>query len=131
MASAIYPKAKERFLKAEINLNTDTIKAALIDLADYSYSASHEFLSSASSAIVGTPVTLTSKTFTNGVFDAADATFATVTGDQSEACIIFKDTGDPATSPVIAFIDSGSGLPITPNGSNITGTWNASGIFAL
>jgi hypothetical protein len=46
--------------------------------------------------------------------------------------VIYVDTGTAATSPLVAYIDTGvTGLPVTPNGGNITVTWNASGIFAL
>jgi hypothetical protein len=56
-----------------------------------------------------------------------------VTGDQSEAVVMIKDTGDAATSPLIAYIDSATGLPITPSGSDITITWadTASKIFKI
>lgn len=132
MANAIYPKAKEKFLDALIDMPTDTIKIALIDTGVYTYSSSDEFYSSASAAQVGTPVTLASKTITSGVFDAADVTFTSVTGVSVEALIIYKDTGSAATSPLIMYIDvAASGLPVTPNGNNIDVTFNASGIFAL
>jgi hypothetical protein len=81
---------------------------------------------------VGTPQTIGSKTFTNGVFDGADVTFTAVTGSSVEALIIYVDTGVAATSPLVAYIDTSvTGLPVTPNGGNIAITWNASGIFAL
>jgi len=132
MASALYPKAKESFISQNpsIDLDTDTIKAALVDTGTYTYSAAHQFYSSVS-GVVGTPVTLTSKTVTNGVFDAADVTFTAVTGNSVEAIIIYKDTGSAATSPLIAYLDSGTGLPVTPNGGDITITWSGSGIFSL
>lgn len=132
MANAIYPKAKEKFLDALIDMPSDTIKIALIDTALYTYSSTDEFYSSASAAQVGTPVTLASKTITNGVFDAADVTFTSVSGASVEALIIYKDTGSAATSPLILYIDvAASGLPVTPNGNNIDVQFNASGIFAL
>jgi len=132
MANAIYPKAKQKFLDALIDMPTDTIKIALIDTALYTYSAAHEFYSSASAAQVGTPVTLASKTITSGVFDADNVTFTSVTGASVEALIIYKDTGSAATSPLIMYIDvAASGLPVTPNGNNIDVQFNASGIFAL
>jgi len=132
MASALYPKAKESFISQNpsIDLDTDTIKAALVDTGTYTYSAAHQFYSSVS-GVVGTPVTLTSKTVTNGVFDAADVTFTAVAGNSVEAIIIYKDTGSAATSPLIAYLDSGTGLPVTPNGGDITITWSGSGIFSL
>lgn len=66
------------------------------------------------------------------MFDAADVTFSAVSGNSVEALVIYKDTGTPSTSPLIAYIDTvSSGLPVTPNGGSISVTWNASGIFAL
>lgn len=132
MANAIYPKAKEKFLDALIDMPTDTIKIALIDTGIYTYNSTDEFWSAASAALVGTAATLASKTITNGVFDADNVTFTSVTGASVEALIIFKDTGTAATSPLIMYIDvAASGLPVTPNGNNIDVQFNASGIFAL
>lgn len=68
--------------------------------------------------------TLGSKTKTNGVADAGDVTFSAVSGDVSEALIIWKDTGVESTSPLIAFIQSATGLPVTPNGGDISITWD-------
>ena len=133
MASVIYNKAKESFLSQNpsIDMDTDTIKAALVDTGTYTYSAAHQYYSSVS-GVVGTPATLASKTVTSGTFDAADVTYTAVTGASVEAIIIYKDTGSAATSPLIAYIDSASsGLPVTPNGGDITVAWNASGIFSL
>lgn len=132
MASVVYPKAKEAMLSQNpsIDLDADTIKAALVDTGTYIYSANHQYYNSVS-GVVGTPVTLGSKSLTNGVFDAADVTFTSVSGSSAEAIIIYKDTGSAATSPLIAYIDSGTGLPVTPDGNNINVTWHTSGIFAL
>ena len=132
MANAIYPKAKQKFLDALIDLPSDTIKIALIDTGSYTHSSSDEFWSAASAAQVGASATLGSKTITDGVFDAADVTFTSVSGASVEALIIYKDTGSAATSPLIMYIDvAASGLPVTPNGNNIDIQFNASGIFAL
>lgn len=134
MANALYPLWKEQLLQftTNNNLSAGTVKVALIDTGTYTYSAAHQFYSSASAAAVGTPQTIGSKTFTNGVFDGADVTFTTVTGNSVEALIIYVDTGTAGTSPLVAYIDTSvTGLPVTPNGGNIAITWNASGIFAL
>lgn len=134
MANALYPLWKEQLLQftANNNLSAGTVKVALIDTGVYTYSAAHQFYSSASAAAVGTPQTIGSKTFTNGVFDGADVTFTAVTGNSVEALIIYIDTGTASTSPLVAYIDTSvTGLPVTPNGGSITITWNASGIFAL
>lgn len=134
MANALYPLWKEQLLQftANNNLSAGTVKVALIDTGTYTYSAAHQFYTSASAAAVGTPQTIGSKTFTNGVFDGADVTFTAVTGSSVEALIIYIDTGSAATSPLVAYIDTSvTGLPVTPNGGDISITWNASGIFAL
>lgn len=134
MASAIYPKTKEQMLQGGINLASANVKAVLVDAADYAYSAAHEFLSDVPvAARVATSGNLASKTFTDGVFDAADAVFASATGDQSEAVVLYIDTGTAATSRLIAYIDTGTGLPVTPNGADINLVWDngANRIFKL
>jgi hypothetical protein len=133
MANAIYPKYKEAILQSASNSNmsSGTVKVALVDTGTYTYSAAHEFYSSVS-GVVGTPQTIGSKTLTNGVFDGADVTFTAVSGASCEALVIYIDTGTAGTSRLIAFIDTGvTNLPVTPNGGDISITWNASGIFAL
>ena len=134
MANALYPKWKEQLLQFTANndIEAGTVKVALIDTGTYTYNSANQFWSSASSASVGTPQTIGSKTYTNGVFDGSDVTFTAVSGNTVEALIIYIDTGTAGTSPLVAFIDTGvTGLPVTPNGGDITITWNASGIFAL
>lgn len=133
MANALYPKWKEALLQftTNNNLSAGTVKVALVT-AGYTYSSANQYYSSVSASVVGTPQTLGSKTFTNGVFDAADVTFTAVTGSQVVSLVIYIDTGNSATSPLVAFIDTGvTNLPVTPNGGDILITWNASGIFAL
>ncbi len=126
MASALYDKARKAFADGDIDLLNDTIKCVLIDAADYTVDlANHDFLDDvASGARVGTAQTLGSKTTTAGVFDAADVTFPSVSGDQCEAILIYKDTGTEGTSPLIAYIDSATGLPVTPNGGDIQIQWD-------
>ena len=133
MANALWPKWKEALLQFSANndLSSGTVKAALVTAA-YTYSSSDQFYSAVSASVVGTPQTIGSKTFTNGVFDGADVTFTSVTGSQVVSIVIYIDTGVAATSPLVAFIDTGvTNLPVTPNGGDIAITWNASGIFAL
>lgn len=137
MASAWYPKFKEALLTGATNSNpsTGTVKAALIDTADEAYNAADQFLSDVTGAgIVATSAAFTTKTFTNGVFDADDISFTGVTGDQSEALIIYIDTGSSATSRLMLFIDTASaGLPVTPNGGAVNVAWDngASKVAAL
>ena len=133
MANLLYPKWREAIMQASANSSlTGTVKIALVDTGVYTYSAAHDFLDDLSTSRVGTDQTLASKTFTDAVFDAADVTFTAVTGATVEALVIYIDTGTAGTSRLVAYIDTGvTNLPITPNGGNISVTFNASGIFRL
>jgi len=132
MANVLYASAKKKILDADIDLLVDTIKVALIDTNDVSFSAAHDFYDDISAAVVGTPVALGTKTTTDGAFDSADPTWSAVTGDVCEAIVMYKDTGVAGTSALIAWYDTGiTGLPVTPNGGDITYTVHASGWFSL
>lgn len=134
MANALYPTWKAALLQFSTNnnLSAGTVKVALVDTGVYTYNAADQFYTSVSAAVVGTPQTIGTKTFTGGVFDGADVTFTAVTGSSVEALVLYVDTGTAGTSPLVAYIDTSvTGLPVTPNGGDISITWNATGIFAL
>jgi len=133
MANALYLKAKEAFLNGSINMVANTVTIALIDTGVYTYSSSHQYRNEVSNSAVISSTTLSNKTITNGVFDADDATFSSVTGANCEALLIFQDTGVQSTSRLIAYIDSATGLPILPNGGDISVAFSSgsSKIFAL
>lgn len=131
MANAIYPEFKEAALSAM--LNSATVKAVLIDLADYTYSAAHDFLADIPAAArVAISAALTSKDFAAGVFSSADVSFVAVSGDQLEAFAFFIDTGDEATSRLIHFQDTGvAEFPFTPDGGNVVLECPTEGWFTL
>ncbi len=57
-----------------------------------------------------------------------------VSGAQVKSIILFNDTpATDATKPIIAYIDTATGLPFTPGGSNVTIAWStgANKIFTL
>lgn len=124
MANALYDKGREGFLDGSIDWDTDNIKVCLVDTGTYTVNlATHEDLADVT-GIVATSGNLSSKTVTAGVADAADVTFPAVSGSSVEALIIYQDTGVAATSRLIAYIDTGTGLPVTPNGGDITIQWS-------
>lgn len=125
MADAIYGLARKKFLDGDIDLLVDNIKVVLVDSAAYTVSIDVDEFFDDIASVIATSANLSSKTTTLGVFDAADVTFSSVSGAVSEALVVYKDTGTPATSPLIAYIDSATGLPVTPNGGDITVTWDA------
>jgi hypothetical protein len=126
MANGMYSKGLEAFLTGNVNWEADTIKAVLLDLDRYSPNLlSHQVLADIPSAArVSISPALTAKTATNGVADAGDVTFPSVSGPQSEGIALFKDTGNEATSTLICFIDTAGGLPVYPGGSDISVVWD-------
>lgn len=134
MSNALYGKGRDKFLNGSINWTSDTIKAILIDSADYTVSIdTHEFLSDVAAAARVSTATLSGKSSALGVADASDTVFSTVSGDTVEAILLYKDTGNEATSALIGYIDVATGLPVTPNGGDITVAWDngANKIFKL
>ena len=139
MANALYPLWKQNILKADADYELDSaegatgVYAALVDTGTYTYSAAHQFYSSLS-GIAGTDQEILTKTQVTGTFDGDNLTYtAVVAGNNIEAIVLYrKNAGANTTWPLIAYLDTGvGGLPVTPNGGNITITWNASGIFTL
>jgi len=142
VANAVFPKAKEGFLDGSIDLDTAVIKVALV--RGYTYSSSHEFVSDVTGAgatLHATSSGLSSKDVTNGVFDADDVTFTTPSTNASQhSLLIFQSSAvgggsDVASSSqrVIAWIDTGTGVPIVPAGGDITVVWDSGSnkIFSL
>lgn len=122
MANSLYDKARESFISQNpsIDMDTDTIKLILLKTAQ-AFSNAHQFLADITAGnIVATSSALTGKSVTAGVFDATDIVFTTPASGNACNLLLEKDTGSGATSPVIAFIDTGTGLPVTTNGADIT-----------
>lgn len=127
MANAMYDKGREAFGNAGINWTSDTIRAMLVDTANYTVNlATDDFLNDVpAGARVGTPVTFTGKSNIAGVLDANDISFTGLSGAPSiEALVIFKDTGNEATSQLIAYIDTATGLPVPAGASQVNVAWD-------
>lgn len=144
MANALFTVYRNNILGdntfTNVQLDADSIEAMFVDHADDTPVPATDqdiadILSAARvPAFASTPAlaTKTIGTVAAGVFDADDTTFTALTGDQVESLILFKDTGTDTTSILIAFFDTfSSGMPLTPNGGNVTVQWNASGIFQV
>ena len=143
MANALFNAAKADFLTAALNLSSVNLAVALIDHGTTTPSVStHDFMDDLRSAVVYDSVNndnvapgtdyLAGKTTTNGTFDANDITLQSVSGSTAESIVIYEDdAGGDAASRLVVFIDTATGLAVTPNGGDISITWDASGIFSL
>ena len=127
MANALYDYGRDQFLQGNIDWVNDTIKVVLIDTDDYTVSlTTHQNLDDVAAGARVATATLANPTASGaGVADGDDVTFSAVSGDQSEALVIYKDSGVESTSPLIAYIDTATGLPVTPSGSDISVAWDS------
>lgn len=139
MANGLFASYRTLVLSAPPDLSSATIKAMFVDHADDTpVLATDNFIDDIASAArvpaIGSCPTLGTKTLGTvaaGVFDAADTVFTALTGDASESLILFEDSGVEATSDLLAYWDTATGLPLTPNGADVTVVWNGSGIFTF
>lgn len=142
MANVLFDPGREGFLDGTIDWDTAVIKVALV--RGYTLTASHKFVSDVTGAggtLVATSAALGSKTVTNGIADGADLTFTAVaSGAAITSILIFQSSavtggGDVAAGSqrVIGFVDTATNLPVTPNGGDISITWDsgANKIFKL
>jgi hypothetical protein len=139
MADAFYEVFRNAILGNVVHslpdLNTDDVRIVLYDegtdalnLADQDLADITAGARIAVSAAVGSP---TVGTVAVGVFDHDNVTFTAVSGASVESLTYYKHTGTDSTSPLICNIDSATGLPVTPNGGDITWTPNSSGVFQI
>jgi hypothetical protein len=142
MANALYPAAKEGFLTGAIDWDTAVFKVALVRAYTYdSTDVTVADVTSGGGVIAATSGALASKTFTGGVVDAADITFTAVTENAAaHGLLIFQASAvtggaDVAAGSqrVVAWLDSGTLLPVAPNGGDVIVSWDsgANRIFAL
>lgn len=143
MANGLFDAAKQDFLSAGLDLTGVDLAVALIDHGTTTPSLStHDFMDDLRSAVVYDSVDndnvapgtdyLASKSVTDGTFDANDITLQSVSGSTAESIVIYEDDGGGDTaSRLVVFIDTATGLAVTPNGGDISITWDAAGIFSL
>jgi hypothetical protein len=140
MASLLYNSFKRDIMNGSIDMDTDTLKLALLTNAYTANVDTHDNFDDVSgSEVSGTGYTaggtaLTSKAVTvdttddEGVFDADDVTWSTSTITARYA-VLYKDTGTPSTSKLIALYDFGSDK--VSSAGNFTFQANAEGYINL
>jgi hypothetical protein len=144
MANTIYPSFLNGILGSHatrVDLDADNIVLALVDNAgaDGAPTTTDDFWDDQDGSLVNSlSGNLGTKTIgvngsVPGVFDAADMApaFSTVSGATVESLVMLKNTGTPATSDLICWWDTATGLPLTPNGGDVNVTFNGSGIIKV
>lgn len=138
MANTIYTAAKQSFLNGQMNLSSDVIKAALVSSAYVPNFATDQFQSAITAATLAgtTDQTLTGVVTTGGKFTHAPVTWAAVPNGLIAKYIAFYDAtpGSAGANRLICLEDTTTGtlLPVTGNGGNITFTPDAAqGLFSI
>ncbi len=139
MADVIYNNFKKSIMNGGIDLDTDTIKVALVTSSYSPNQDTHEDFADVTNEVSGTGYTaggvaLASKAVTadntdnEGVFDADDASWSAST-ITARGAVLYKDTGTPSTSLLICYIDFGSDK--ASSAGTFTLQWAAEGILNL
>lgn len=103
--SQCYPKARERFLTGQLNWLTQSYKTLLLP-ESYVPDFTDEYLSDVfSEVIIATSEELENKTATEGYANSDPIKFPLLLDPRFGAqAIIYRDTGNPATSPLVFFM---------------------------
>ena len=138
MASLLYNNAKKEFWQGLIAWDSSPDIKVLLVNASYTAAPTHSFVSEVvANELTGTGYArkaLTSRTVTidtgtnKAVCDAADVDYVGLNAGTLAAAVVFLDTGNPATSPLIAYMDAPD---LASNGSDVALRWAASGLFSL
>lgn len=139
MANVVYNSFKQKIMNGSIDLDTDTIKVALVSSSYTPDQDAHDFFDDVTNEVTGTNyvaggATLANKTVTQdntnnrGVFDADDATWASST-ITARGAVIYKSTGTASTSALIAYVDFSTDKQ--SSSGTFTIQWSSSGILYL
>jgi len=136
MASGIYPRGRNAFMTgALIDWIADDISMVFAG-SGYAWNGTDPFgdlYFSAVTNVIGPKMPLTGKTSVTagipGVAGADNIVSPNIdAGSTITQIIVFRDTGTPSSSTLLAHIDV---IPTPTNGGPVTVTWNPSGIFIL
>ena len=142
MANGLYDIGRDYFLNASINWVTDPIRAQLVSISNQptayvaNLASDTVFASIPTGARIGMSVaSLGGRSSAAGIADANNTLFTAVSGPTIGAVVLFRSTATANGSnwPLIAYIDTATGLPVGPNGGDITVQWDdgANKIFKL
>ena len=129
MTNSLYTTFKNQLMGGTIDLVTNVINVALLDSTYTVNLTTHSDYAADCSASEIDTGTLSGKTASSGVFNAANHEFPNVThGSNAKYIVIYVATGQ-----LIAYFDTDSNgaIDIPCIGNDIHTEWNASGIFAF
>ena len=143
MATTLYNNFKELLLNGGIDLDTDTIRALIIDdTTAYTPNIdTHVYVddvTAVASEMSGTGYTRKTLNVTvsqdnandQAVADADDLSYTGLNAGTIQGVLVYKEVTTDADSPVIGWYESGD-FPLPTNGGDVTLTINAAGMLTL
>lgn len=135
-----YGLAFKAAFNKEIDLDSDTIKVALVTSAYTFDQDAHDYFNDITNEVVGTGYTAGGATlgsptvaYTGGTntlaFDGADVSWATSTLTARGAVVYDATPGTAATRPLLCYVDFGADVSTTAGTFQIT--WDAAGIATV
>jgi hypothetical protein len=135
--STLFLKGIEQAFKGGIDVTTDDFKLAFMSVAYTPNSVTHEFWSDISANLASgtslralTSVAFTIDTANNRVKFTADGVSESSVTTSTDKFVVFKDTGTPATSVLIASANITQGT-LEPINGDLDLSFSANGIFAI
>jgi hypothetical protein len=131
MANSWYDKGLQNFAAGNLDWDADNFRLVGIDEDDDvpNLTTDDNLDDITAGARVGESGNFAAKTTTDGYLDADNVTVTSVSGDQFESFSIFLETGVDSTSILLLNFDTATGLPLTPDGGNITYVWQGTAPF--
>lgn len=119
----VLPAAKQALLEGRVDWRSDPIFCVLVNTGTYTFSLNHASLADVPPwARIATSGTLTGRSTTNGVADAADVFFPGVTGPYVGSVCLFNGSNENAMFMV--YCDQAVNLPFNPVGEPVIVFWD-------
>ena len=139
MYSFIYNAGKLALLKGQVQPLADTLRAALVTDAYVADKDAHQFYADISHEVTGTGYTAGGKALTTVSLtqDNANARAALLADNvvwpvgafTARAAVRYKDSGSPATSPLLAYMNFGGDHMVSGEDFNLE--WSPEGVIYL
>ncbi len=137
MISYLYNAGKVALLRGQIDLAGGAIKVALVTSSYVADKDAHDYFNDVTNEVSGSGYIAGGKTLTGVAVSqdntndravmVADNVVWSVAAFTARGAVVYKSTGNAATSPLVAFIDFGEDRPVS--GQDFSIVWHQDGIL--